>query len=135
RTAASPGGERATIVVLAVAVVSVTAPAGSGGKFSFQNGVDYAQRVFDQRLSGPPDAVTHQFEKARIDDFGGGKICAFAGGAIADRDNPVVRVLVMNRSVGISWVDADVMARDAGQEDAVVSDSPGFEVLLNEIRE
>src|SRR5271163_5055720 len=102
RASAAPSEERAAVVMLAVAVVSVAAPAWAGGKFGPEDGVDDLERIFHQRIAGFSDAVADQLEEARVDDFSDGKFGLRAGRAVVDDHALAFEALL---GVGIGDID------------------------------
>ena len=84
RAADAPSDEGAAVVALAVAVVVVTTPAGTGGKIGLEDGVDHAQRILDQRIAALADAVADQFKETAIDDLARREVALRTGRAVAN---------------------------------------------------
>ena len=133
RASAAPSEERAAVVALAVAVVSIAAPAWTGGEVGLEDGVDDAQRILHQRVAGFADAVADQLEKSAVNDFRDGKFCLRAGCAIVNEDALALDAFVGVGIGDVDGIDADVVALDAGDEEAVVGDGPGFDVRFEEV--
>src|SRR5271156_6573205 len=133
RTPAPPSDEGTAVVALSVAVVGVAAPAWTGGEFGLEDGVDDAQRILHQRIPGLADSVTDQFEKSAVNDLGGREIGLRARWTIANRHELARKAFVGVGVADVDGIDADVVALDARDQEAVVGDGPVFDVSFEEV--
>src|SRR5215469_6045224 len=115
RTSAAIAEKRAAIVTLPITVMIVTPPARTAGKISFQHGIDYCQRVLDERIAGTPNSIAHQFKKAWVHDLCGPKFVMGVRRLIANRHQAVIRILVWHVSPIILRIDSYVVALDPGK--------------------
>ena len=84
--ALAPAFVGSAVLLLAVAVVVVAAPAGSEGSVDLEDVVDDLEGVDDEGVVGAADAVADEFEEAAVDDLAGFEVILFAGAAIGDVD-------------------------------------------------
>ncbi len=82
----SPALVRTAVFPLAVAVVVVATPDGTGRSVDLENGIEYLERVDDERIVWASDAIPNEFEEAAIDDLTRFELGLFVGGAIGDAD-------------------------------------------------
>src|ERR1700722_16004487 len=133
RTSSAPSDKRPAVVALSVTVVGVAAPARTGGEVGLEHGVDDVQRILHQRVAGLANAVTYQLEKSAVNDFRHRKLILSAGRTIANRHELARDAFVAVGIADVDGIDADVVALDAGDEEAVVGDGPVFDVSLEEV--
>src|ERR1019366_4319712 len=133
RASAAPSDKRAAVVKLSITVVRVAAPARTRREVGLQDGVDDPERILHQRIAGLADAVTDQLEKSAVNDFRHGEFSLRAGCAIVNEDALAVDAFVGVRIADVDGIDPDVVALDAGDEEALVGDGPGFDVRLEEV--
>ena len=118
RTSAAPSDERAAVVELSIAVVGVAPPAWTRGEVGLQDGIDDADRILHQRIAGFANAVADQFEKSAVNDFRDGEFSLRAGRAIVNEDALAVDAFVGVGIADVDGIDPDVVALDAGDEEA-----------------
>src|ERR1700729_3426473 len=93
RTPLAPADERATILPLSIPVVIVAAPARAERGVHLQHRVHNPEGIRNERIVGSADAMTHELEKAGVDDVLGWKDALRPGPAVRNGDESPIRVL------------------------------------------
>src|SRR5207244_5940311 len=128
-----PAFVRSPVLPLAISVVVVAMPAGTGRRLHLEHGVDDAQRVLDQRVVERADSVANQFEESRIHYILRWELKRLPRRAVGHLQQAVVRILIGLQITGDDWMDSDKMTANTRNEDARGCDRPTVHVTLEEI--
>ena len=111
----------------------VTAPAGAERTVVFQAVIHYLQRFGDQWVVSPANAVTDEFQKARIHNFSGIEIRHLPRFAIRHMDKSGCKQGIVERFARCRRTNPHVMTLDAGQQKSIIGSRPLVQMRLNPV--
>ena len=129
----APSLIRPAVRSLPVAVPVVTQPSRPILEIALQYLVHHPQRIHNQRIIGPPHAVTHEFKEASVDDLPRFKLNLRARRPVRQPNHFLAAILVRVHLATPRRPYAHVVPLDFRIEHAPVRHRPVFEVPFNPV--